>query len=78
MLFETNACWGQMKPFLMVGTTTVLWRGKAILICIRVILSIANVQMDCINPETMKEYFEMLKVVMTKHNFSTIQSNLQC
>ena len=23
----------------------------------------------------MKEYFEMLKVVMTKHNFSTIQSN---
>jgi len=30
---------------------------------------IANVQMDCLNAETMTEYFEMLKAVMIKHNF---------
>jgi len=29
---------------------------------------IANVQMDCMNPETMDEYFEMLKAVMIKNN----------
>jgi len=30
---------------------------------------IANVQMDCLNAETMADYFEMLKAVMIKRNF---------
>ena len=34
---------------------------------------IVNVRMDYINPETMKEYFKMLKAVMTKHKYSTMQ-----
>ena len=30
---------------------------------------IANVWMDCLNPETMEDYFKMLKAVMVKHKF---------
>ena len=32
---------------------------------------IVNVRMDCMNPETMKEYFKMLKATMTKHKYAT-------
>ena len=35
---------------------------------------IANVRMDCLNPETMEDYFEMLKAVIVKHKFLTTQA----
>ena len=38
--------------------------------------SIANVWMDCMNPQTVEEYFEMLKAVMAKRNFFSNPSQM--